>query len=64
MLFLLPIPVTLVLGLIWAAWVSRPPRPADPTTTVEEWTRAVRVLATPPAAPRPQRAERELVRSA
>jgi hypothetical protein len=63
-LFLLPIPITLVLGLVWVAWASRPPRPADPVTTVEEWTRAVRVLAQPPVAPRPQRAERELARSA
>lgn len=63
MLFLLPIPVTLVLGLLWAAWASRPPRPADPTTTVEEWSRAVRVLAQPPAAPARDR-RRELARSA
>jgi hypothetical protein len=44
-LFLLPIPITLVLGLIWVSWSSRPPKPADPVTTVEEWTRAIRVLA-------------------
>ena len=68
MAFLLPIPITLVLGLIWAAWVSRPPRPADPSTTVEEWARAVRVLSQPPVASplgdRKDRADRELVRSA
>lgn len=52
MLFLLPIPVTLLVGLVWAAWASRPPRPADPTTTVEEWSRAIRVLSAPPVAPR------------
>jgi len=46
--FLLPIPITLVLGLIWASWVSRPARPADPTTTVEEWRRAIRTLAPTP----------------
>ena len=63
MAFLLPIPITLVLGLIWAAWVSRPPKPADPSTTVEEWSRAVQVLAKPPAAPT-RRSDRELVRSA
>ena len=51
MAFLLPIPITLVLGLIWVAWASRPPRPADPATTVEEWSRALRVLAQPPARP-------------
>lgn len=45
MVFLLPIPITLVLGLIWSSWASRPPRPADPVTTVEEWSRAIRVLA-------------------
>jgi hypothetical protein len=44
-LFLLPIPITLVLGLIWVSWASRPAKPADPVTTVEEWTRAIRVLA-------------------
>lgn len=64
MAFLLPIPITLVLGLIWVSWASRPPKPADPTTTVEEWSRAVRVLAQPPAAPPAQRSDRELVRSA
>lgn len=58
MLFLLPIPVSLVLGLLWAAWSSRPPRPADPVTTVEEWSRAIRVLAPEPAA------DPELARSA
>ena len=62
MAFLLPIPITLVVGLIWAAWVSRPRRPADPTTTVEQWSRALRVLATP--APPPAHRERELARSA
>lgn len=63
MAFLLPIPITLVLGLLWAAWVSRPPKLADPSTTVEEWSRAVRVLAKPPVAPA-QRSDRELARSA
>jgi hypothetical protein len=60
-LFLLPIPITLVLGLIWVSWASRPPKPADPTTTVEEWSRAIRVLA-----PEPDRraADHELARSA
>jgi hypothetical protein len=46
--FLLPIPITLVLGLIWSSWASRPPRPADPVTTVEEWSRAIRLLAPRP----------------
>ncbi len=63
MAFLLPIPLTLVLGLIWASWASRPPRPADPAVTVEEWSRAVRVLAQPPVAPRVE-PQRELARSA
>ncbi len=48
MVFLLPIPITLVLGLIWASWVSRPKRPADPITTVEEWRRAIGYLAPTP----------------
>ncbi len=63
MLFLLPIPIALVVGLMWAAWASRPPRPADPAVTVEEWSRAVRVLAQVPAPPAPRR-DRDLVRSA
>ena len=62
MAFLLPIPITLVLGLIWVAWASRPPRPADPATTVEEWARAISVLAPEPRTP--ARADRELARSA
>lgn len=56
MLFLLPIPITLVLGLIWVSWSSRPAKPADPVTTVEQWSRTVRVLAPEP--------DRELARSA
>jgi hypothetical protein len=48
--FLLPIPITLVLGMLWAVWSSRPPRPADPVTTVEEWSRAIRTLAPAPEA--------------
>jgi hypothetical protein len=60
-LFLLPIPIALVLGLVWAAWASRPPRPADPAVTVEEWSRAIRVLA--PQSP-PARRDAELARSA
>jgi len=44
-LFLLPIPIALVLATLWASWASRPPRPADPVTTVEEWSRAIRLLA-------------------
>lgn len=62
MLFLLPIPISLVVAMAWASWSRRPPRPADPATTVQEWQRAVRVLA--PAeldrAPLPKR-DRELV---
>lgn len=45
MLFLLPIPIALVLATIWAMWASRPPRPADPVVSVEEWSRAIRLLA-------------------
>ena len=63
MAFLLPIPITLVLGMLWAAWSSRPPRPADPVTTVEEWSRAIRTLA--PTTPEPRRAaDSEYARSA
>ena len=64
MLFLLPIPIALVVGLVWASWVSRPPRPADPTVTVEQWSRAVRVLAPQAPLPQPRDRDRELVRSA
>jgi hypothetical protein len=66
-LFLLPIPIALVVGLMWASWVSRPPRPADPTVTVEQWSRAVRVLAPQAPAPYTESAahrDRELARSA
>jgi hypothetical protein len=59
--FLLPIPITLVLGMLWAAWTSRPPRPADPVTTVEEWSRAIRTLA---PSPRDEQRRREYARSA
>lgn len=58
MLFLLPIPIALVLAIVWASWASRPPRPADPVTSVEEWTRAIRLLA--PERPAPER-DRELL---
>ena len=62
MAFLLPIPITLVLGLVWAAWVSRPAKPADPVTTVEEWERAIKILAPKPADQ--ARRRRDLARSA
>lgn len=60
--FLLPIPISLVLALLWASWSNRPPRPADPITTVEEWSRAIRVLAPDPQQPAADRAD--LARSA
>ena len=60
MLFLLPIPIALVLATIWASWASKPPRPADPVTSVEEWSRAIRLLAPEPA-PRPRETDRELL---
>ncbi len=63
MVFLLPIPIALAVGLVWMWWVSRPPRPADPVITVEEWSRAIRLLAPQRPAPEPERA-RELARSA
>jgi hypothetical protein len=64
-LFLLPIPITLVLGLLWSSWASRPARPADPVTTVEEWSRAIRVLAPEPRRTVPAAArEHDLARSA
>lgn len=55
MLFLLPIPIALLLAILWASWASRPKRPADPVTTVEEWSRAIRLLAPEPAALRDER---------
>ncbi|HEU0132603.1 MAG TPA: hypothetical protein VFQ85_16585 [Mycobacteriales bacterium] len=63
MAFLLPIPITLLLGLVWTAWASRPPRPADPVTSVEEWSRAIRRLAPAPRAA-DEADRRELARSA
>jgi hypothetical protein len=62
--FLLPIPITLVLGLIWSSWASRPPRPADPVTTVEEWSRAIRVLAPARDERRDRDRDRDLAHSA
>lgn len=62
MAFLIPIPITLVIGMVWAAWTSRPRRPADPVTTVEEWSRAIQRLA--PTAEDERRRRRELARSA
>ncbi len=44
MLFLLPIPVSLALAMLWAWWVSRPRPPVDATHSVEEWSRAVSAL--------------------
>ena len=64
MVFLLPIPISLIVGLIWASWASRPPRPADPVTTVEEWSRAIRLLAPQRPAPEAERTDREVARSA
>ena len=47
MLFLLPIPISLVLALMWAAWTTRPKRPAEAVVTVEEYQKALAVLAKP-----------------
>jgi hypothetical protein len=52
-LFLLPIPIALLLAMVWASWASRPKRPADPIVSVEEWSRAIRLLA--PELPRDER---------
>ncbi len=60
MLFLLPIPIALLLAMIWASYASRPKRPADPVTTVEEWSRAIRLLA-PERPTVPLHEERELL---
>ncbi|HVF19419.1 MAG TPA: hypothetical protein VNA14_04155 [Mycobacteriales bacterium] len=63
MLFLLPIPISLVLALVWAAWTTRPRRPAEAVVTVQEYQRALAVLAKPlPQRARPRPA-RELVAS-
>lgn len=61
MAFLLPIPISLAVAWAWAVWSHRPPRPADPVTSVEEWERAIRSLA-PDRAALPKR-DRELVHS-
>ncbi len=65
MLFLLPIPISLVLALLWVAWTTRPKRPAEAVVTVEEYQRAVAVLAKPlPHRVRPRPAKpRELATS-
>lgn len=55
MLFLLPIPLSFVLAVVWAMWVSRPRRPVDAIDSVAEYRRALERLAPEPA--------RELVRT-
>ena len=45
MLFLLPIPVSLVLAIGWAAWVSRPRKPVQAIDSVEQYRRALDALA-------------------
>jgi hypothetical protein len=45
MAFLIPIPVSLVLALLWGSWVSRPRRPAPVTQSVEAYRRALAALA-------------------
>jgi hypothetical protein len=54
-LFLLPIPLSFVLAVVWAMWVSRPRRPVDAIDSVAEYRRALERLAPEPA--------RELVRT-
>ena len=56
MLFLLPIPISLVLACAWAAWVSRPRKLVDPSSSVAEWDRACEALAPAP----PARSRRKL----
>lgn len=65
MLFLIPIPVSLMLALLWVAWTTRPRRPVEAVVSVEEYQRALAVLARPlPHRPRPRsRADAELVGS-
>ena len=46
-LFLLPIPVSLVLAMLWVAWTTRPRRPVEALVSVEEYQRALAVLARP-----------------
>lgn len=56
MLFLLPIPISLVLALMWTSWSTRPKRPAEAVVTVEEYQRALAILAKPlPHRVRPRR---------
>ena len=47
MLFLLPIPVCLVLSMLWVAWTTRPRKPVEALVTVEEYQKALAVLAAP-----------------
>lgn len=65
MAFLLPIPIALLVGMVWTYWASRPARPADPVTTVEQWSRAISRLApTHGGTERAARKDQELARSA
>lgn len=45
MLFLLPIPVSLLLAMLWVAWTTRPRKPAEALHSVQEYQRAVAVLS-------------------
>lgn len=58
MLFLLPIPVCLVLSMLWVAWTTRPRRPIEALVTVEEYQKALAVLAAPLDQRRAPRRER------
>ena len=64
MLFLIPIPVCLVLSMLWVAWTTRTRRPVEALVTVEEYQKALAVLAAPVEPRRAPRREasRELVR--
>ncbi|HVE62281.1 MAG TPA: hypothetical protein VNB94_00570 [Mycobacteriales bacterium] len=58
MLFLLPIPVSLLLAMIWVSWRSRPRRPAEAAITVEAYRKALAVLAAPVEQRRAPQSER------
>ncbi len=45
MLFLLPIPLSLLLAILWVSWTTRPRRPAEAVVTVEQYQKALAVLA-------------------
>ena len=57
--FLIPIPVSFVLALLWASWRTHRPRQKSPEESAEDYRRALAALAPREA---PARRPRQLAR--